>query len=68
MDWSNVISPILSGIFGVVVTLLLFVLRIGRYVEKISKLEELQGKIDILEKQVSALQQFEKMHIQEINK
>jgi hypothetical protein len=68
MDWSNLISPILSGIFGVVVTLLLFVLRIGRYVEKISKLEELQGKIDILEKQVAALQQFEKMHIQEINK
>lgn len=60
MDWINLISPILSGILGVVVTLLLFALRIGRYIEKISKLEELPRKIDILEKQVAALQQFEK--------
>lgn len=60
MNWESIIIPSLSGMLGVVGTLMLFALKIGKYVEKIVNLEKTIEKVSMLEKYVSALQEFQK--------
>jgi hypothetical protein len=60
MNWESIIIPSLSGLLGVVGTLMLFALKIGKYVEKIVNLEKTIEKVSMLEKYVSALQEFQK--------
>lgn len=60
MNWESIIIPSLSGLLGVLGTLILFALKIGKYAEKIVNLEKITEKVNTLEKQVSALQEFQK--------
>lgn len=60
MEIYNIIISVVSGVLGVISTLLYFSLKIGKYIEKIDTIERSTTRINALELQVAALQQFEK--------